>query len=419
MGVIAKSLSLHAQFWVWVTVILTPVLAIAGGLGFQLAGFLMGLSAILVWTTTAGRSGHDYLKAVWPFALILFMLWSWGSMLWSDYDGAILGGNASLLFGLVIPLLFVPMIFLRQSARAKQLLTRAIIAMGLAGVLMLLIDSASEFALSLWVDPVKPGQELGRRLGDAEMNLGRGQISYSQLIWPVAALMIVTLKRGWILGVLGMLGLAASAYFNGLSIVILSLLLAGSLALLAWRYPRAGLFLAAALAAASIIFAPLIGVIGGIIDPEMMRELPLSWEHRVRMWSYSWELIQQAPVTGHGFDSSRALNELTFRAPDGREIVVMSLHPHNIGLQIWMETGLIGVILFVSFLVALFNRVLKICTGSAQAFATTGLIAATATNGAATIGVWQHWWWALIVFAASLICLLPQKPQKGPKHTEK
>jgi O-antigen ligase len=412
-----KGLSLQAQFWVWATVILTPILAIAGGLGFQLAGLLMGLSAILVWASD--RSGHGYLKAIWPFALILFLLWAWVSMFWSPYDGAFWGGNAALLFGLVVPLLFVPIIFLRRPARDGRLLVGAIIAMGLVGVLILLIDSASGFALSLWGDPLDPGQELGRRLGDAEMNLGRGQISYSQLIWPVSALMIVTVKRGWILVVLGILGLAASAYFNNLSIVILGLLLAGAFALLAWRNPYAGLFLAAVLAAASIIFAPLMGFIGGSIDPEMMRDLPLSWEHRVRMWSYSWELIQQAPLIGHGFDSSREFNALTFRAPDGRDIVVMSLHPHNIGLQIWVETGLIGVILCVSFLVTLFKHVLITCKNPLQAFAAAGLIVATATNGAATIGVWQHWWWALIVFAASLICLLPHKKQSGPNPTEK
>ncbi len=407
MSALSKGLSRHAQFWVWISVILAPILAIAGGLGFQLAGFFMGLSAILVWAED--RSGAAYLKAVWPMALIAFVLWAWVSMLWSGYDGAFLGGNASLLFGLIIPLLFVPLIFLRLSVRPKQILVWGVIVTGLVGVLVLLIDSVSGYALSLWADPVESGQPLGRRLGDAEMNLGRGQISYSQLIWPISALMLLYIRRGWLLVALVILGLAISAYANHLSIVIVTLLLAGAMALFARRNPRAGLILATVLAAASIVFAPLIGMIASSIEPAEMRELPLSWEHRVRMWSYCWELIKQTPLMGHGFDSSRVFNDLTFRAPDGRDITVMSLHPHNIGLQIWVETGIIGVVLFVSFLFALLSRIVKKVTNPAQAFAAAGLIAATAINGAVTIGVWQHWWWALIVFAASMICLIPHK----------
>jgi len=407
MSGITKSLSLHAQFWVWVSVILTPILAIAGGLGFQLAGFLMGLAGIFIWATD--RSRADYLKTSWPITLLAFVTWAWASTLWSPHDGPFFGGNASLLFGLVIALLFVPLIFLRLSARAKQILAWAVIAMGLSGVLILLIDSASGFALSLWGDPVDVGQARAGRLGQAEMNVGRGQISYAQMLWPVAALLITQIKRGWIWAVLGILGLALSAYLNNLSIVTVTLTLASCVAVLAWRKPRAGLILAAILAVSSIIFAPLIGMIASGIDPAAMRELPLSWEHRLRMWAYSWDMIQQAPLIGHGFDSSRAFNELSFKAPDGRDIIVMSLHPHNIGLQIWLETGLVGVILWVSFIVALMKKLLKTCVYSAQAFATAGLIVATASNGAATIGAWQHWWWALIVFAASLICLLPHK----------
>ena len=221
---------------------------------------------------------------------------------------------------------------------------------------------------------MEPGQNLTRRLGDAEMNVGRGQISFAQLIWPVAALIIVAFKRGWIVAVFGILGLAVSAYLNDLIIVWVTLALAGAFATLAWRNPRLALITAFALAAATILFAPLVGLLASGIDPAFMRELPLSWEHRLRMWAYSWELIQQAPLMGHGFDSARVFNDLTFRAPDGRDITVMSLHPHNIGLQIWLETGLIGVILFVGFLAALMKQVLKLCTNPAQAFAATGLI---------------------------------------------
>ena len=114
-----------------------------------------------------------------------------------------------------------------------------------------------------------------------------------------------------------------SAHFNNLSIVILtSILAAGFAAIAAWR-PKLGLTLAFALAICSLAFAPVLGFISSMLDAELMRKIPLSWEHRLRMWAYSWDLIRQAPVMGHGFDAARSFDELTFRAPDGRDILCL------------------------------------------------------------------------------------------------
>lgn len=409
MGALVKTLNGFAQGWLWLTLLLMPILALAGGLGFQVAGFALGASALLAWA--ADRTGADYLRAAWPLWLLGFTLWAWTSMLWSPIEGSFWSGNAAVLFGLVVALLFVPFVILRASDRVKRALTWAVITAGLVGTALLLIDAASGFALSLWGDPASPGEDPIQRLSDAEMNLGRGQVSYAQLLWPAAALLIVRLKRGWILGLTAFLALMLSAYFNNLTIVIPTLALSGGFALLAWHRPKLGLSLAFALAIASLALAPALGFASTFFDVEMMRKLPLSWEHRLRMWAYSWELIQQAPLIGHGFDASRAFEDLKFRTPDGRDLTVMSMHPHNIGLHIWMETGVVGVILAIGFLLALLKTALKTCTESPRAFAVTGLVVTVATSGAVTVGVWQHWWWALIVLAVSLICLVPEKSQ--------
>ena len=407
MGALVKSLNGVAQGWLWFTLLLMPILALAGGLGFQVAGFVLGASAILAWA--ADRTNADYLRAKWPIWLLGLVLWAWVSSLWSPYEGSIWSGNASVLFGMVVALLFAPLAVLKTPAKFRNAIIWTIIGMGLLGVALLLIDAASGFALSLMGDPVRAGEDPIQRLSDAEMNLGRGQVSYAQLLWPVAALLILRVKRGWILALAAFLALMLSAYFNNLFIVIPTLILAGGFAGLAWFKPTLGLSLAFALAIASVAFAPILGLISSLIDADLMRQIPLSWEHRLRMWGYSWELIQQAPLIGHGFDSARVFDELTFRAPDGRDITVMSMHPHNIGLHIWLETGIIGAALKVGFLISLLKTALKTCKSSLRAFAVTGLLVTVATSGAVTVGVWQHWWWALIVLAVSLVCFVPQK----------
>ena len=387
-----------------------PILALAGGMGFQAVGCFIGVSALLAWAVD--RTGADYLRAAWPIWLLAFVAWAWVSTLWSPYDDAFFGGNASLLMGLVVPLLFVPFVVLKTSDRLKPAIIWGVIGAGLLGVVLMLIDAASGFGLSLWGHPVAPGADPIQRLSEAEMNLGRGQVSYVQLLWPVAALLILRLKYGWILALTAFFGLMMSSYLNNLSIIIPTVLLAGGFATLAWRRPKLGLTLAFSLAIVSVALAPALGLVSSLVDVDLMRKIPLSWEHRLRMWSYSWELIQQAPLIGHGFDASRVFDELTFRAPDGRDITVMSMHPHNIGLHIWFETGIIGVFLAVGFLLALLKFTLKICTGSPRAFAVTGLVTTIAASGAVTVGVWQHWWWALIVLAVSLICLVPGNIEK-------
>ena len=386
-----------------------PLLALAGGLGFQVAVFVMGAVALLAFL--ADRTGANYLRAAWPLWLLGLALWAWLSTLWSAHESAFWGGNAFILFCMIAGLLFAPLAVLKTPERFKSRLIWAVIVVGALGVALLLTDAASGYRLSLIGDPVGPGEDPIQRLSDAEMNLGRGQVSYAQLLWPVGALLIVSLKRGWILALTAFLGLMLSAYFNHLTVVIPALLVAGGFAALAWRRPKIGLNLAFMLAVASIAFAPGLGFVSAFFDAEMMRKLPLSWEHRLRMWTYSWELIQQAPLIGHGFDSARAFEALKFRTPDGRDLTVMSMHPHNIGLHIWLETGLIGVFLTIGLLVALLKTALKTCTQSPRAFAVTGLVVTVATSGAVTVGVWQHWWWALIVLAVSLVCLVPDNPE--------
>ncbi len=409
-ALLVKGVDGIGQGWLWLTVLLMPILALAGGLGFQAAGFLIGVSGLVAFAVN--RRQTEYLKSLWPVLLLAFVFWAWLSTLWSPHEAAFWGGNASILFGLVVALLFIPTVILRLSDASAKVMCWAVIFVGVLGVLLLLIDAASGFGLSLWGDPVVAGEDPVKRRGDAEMNLGRGQVSYAQLLWPVAALLMLRFKRGWVIALLAFAGLMASAQLNNLSIVIPTLVLAGGFAGLAYWRPKLGITLAFCLAIASVAFAPLLGWLSSFADVEFMRQLPLSWEHRLRMWDYSWDLIRQAPLIGHGFDSARSYEALTFRAPDGRDIVVMSMHPHNIGLHIWLETGLVGVVLTVAFLVALMKPALKACQNPILAFGVTGLVVTIATSGAVTVGVWQHWWWALIALAAGLFCLVARNDAK-------
>jgi len=231
-------------------------------------------------------------------------------------------------------------------------------------------------------------------------------MSYSQLIWPAIILILVHFKQGWVLTIGLILVLAVTAILNRLSLCIPVLCVSAAFVALAASRPRLGIISAFLVAISTLLFAPIIGVLASLVDEATLSSIPLSWEHRVRMWAFVWERIQESWLIGNGFDVSRTLQD-TFLSRDGRDITIVSLHPHNIGLQLWLETGLIGVLLATGFLMALIKPVLVFCETKPRAAAMSGLIVATALNGALTIGIWQYWWWGLIALSAGLVSLIP------------
>lgn len=273
---------------------------------------------------------------------------------------------------------------------------------------LMLFDVMSGYSLSILVDPIRADSNIYIRQGEAERALGRGLATYSQLVWPAIILMLISFKRAWVLALAVLAAFCAAAILNRLSLTIPTLAVTTVFVALAWYKPRLGLTLAFIVAIASLVLAPLIGLISASLDESALRQLPLSWEHRVRMWAYVWERIQENWLIGNGFDVSRTYQE-TFASRDGRDIVIVSLHPHNVGLQIWLETGLVGVCLAVGFLASLWRPAVKACASPARAAALTGVIIATTLTAALTIGAWQYWWWGVIALGVVLVLLLPHK----------
>lgn len=142
--------------------------------------------------------------------------------------------------------------------------------------------------------------------------------------------------------------------------------------------------------------------------------LPNSARHRVVIWQFADQLIAERPLLGWGLNNARAApggNDwedvwstdaagTIFPLPQPR----MPLHPHNMALQIWLETGLVGALLAAW---AVWRLVLRID----RAAGAPGLAATAAAFGVGMVsfGAWQAWWLACLwLFAAfSLVLLRP------------
>lgn len=133
--------------------------------------------------------------------------------------------------------------------------------------------------------------------------------------------------------------------------------------------------------------------------------LPDSAKHRLFIWHFVADKILEHPILGIGFGASK-----TAEIKDNEMVNYqhhrwspLPLHPHNNILQILFETGLIGLLLFLSIV----YKLLKNINLLAIKRPTFGLIAyACFINyyiiGMISFSVWQVWWvcvgvWAIVM----------------------
>jgi len=338
-------------------------------------------------------------------AFLLFFGWLSLSGMWGLSDR----GTGYRLAAQVILMAAVPALLLTRTAWQRTLLSQILIATALAGVAIMALDMASGYGINLFFDPVGAEESLNKRQGDAEMNMGRGHVVYAVMTPLFLALFATRLPRGRALptAIIFIALLLIGTLLNRLSIVPVILILAAPLAFIGYKSPLWGLRLSLVALAGSILLAPIVGIIARSASDGVMARLPMSWDHRLRMWDYSLSQISEAPIIGQGLDSSRIFQE-GFTTRIGVDVPFVSLHPHNIGLQTWMEAGLIGAVLFTLAIISLYGPLRRLAGDHAwRGAAVAGVLMSVAVASAVTVGAWQYWWWGVIGLALSLIVLIP------------
>ncbi|MDA9559167.1 O-antigen ligase family protein, partial [Alphaproteobacteria bacterium] len=130
--------------------------------------------------------------------------------------------------------------------------------------------------------------------------------------------------------------------------------------------------------------------------------------HRKVIWSFSKKKILEKPIFGNGFFTSRTIgNEFQLINQYNYKMAAIPLHPHNTTLQLWLELGLIGIILYYSFFIYLFakiNSYSKINFNYAAVSFVSLLQIFLITQ--LSFGLWQSWWIAIIFFCIFLYSLL-------------
>jgi len=180
--------------------------------------------------------------------------------------------------------------------------------------------------------------------------------------------------------------------------------------------PRVTVAVVAATLILWVVAAPLI------LRPEVLGWLPQalpvkapkqsSLTHRLGIWSFVIERIDERPVLGWGFDSSRWM-------PGGHEAFkrnaeLLPLHPHDAALQLRLDLGIPGVVLGVSFVLALFRAIARSPGDADERALQLAFAVAAFVFAAFSYNLW-HVWWLTMLWLGSTFMLAGARA--GPDET--
>ncbi|GIS23944.1 MAG: hypothetical protein CM15mP124_4240 [Alphaproteobacteria bacterium] len=133
--------------------------------------------------------------------------------------------------------------------------------------------------------------------------------------------------------------------------------------------------------------------------------------HRRAIWSFSKEKILEKPLFGHGIFSSRVIgDQYKIINNENKMLSAIPLHPHNSILQLWLELGIIGIILLYILLYKIINKIYEIkkINSKYAAFSLASLLQIFLI-GQFSYGFWQTWWISIIFINIFIYNILYKK----------
>jgi O-antigen ligase len=287
----------------------------------------------------------------------------------------------------------------RLDARARGWVGTSLIASALMLAALLLIEAAFDMPFNRAAQPLTP-------TGFLQRNPGRGVLVLEVIgFCALAAALTLRAPLRWVIGALlaaAMAWLSPQFSFEANAAAFAVGMLAFWLGYAAPKLGPAlvGGFWAAWLLAAPWVFAALSGPIRSAAY-----EAPLSWGMRLLIWDYAAGRAVEKPLIGWGLDASRS-----FRDPQelgGYEFASIPLHPHSFSLQVWLETGAVGALLFAATFIAAGLACARWCAGARlTGAAATACFTVLGMVWNLSYGAWQEWYMALPFIAAAAVVSL-------------
>ncbi len=134
--------------------------------------------------------------------------------------------------------------------------------------------------------------------------------------------------------------------------------------------------------------------------------------HRVEIWNFISAQVFQNPLFGHGLEFTKFFDGFVSEHRFLKSSSV--LHPHNFIIQIWIEFGLVGILMAIGFLGVLMRALFSIedLFFRRAAFTSTMLILLVSCF---SYGMWQSWWLGLFFIVAGVYCAVAQTGDEKTK----
>jgi len=234
--------------------------------------------------------------------------------------------------------------------------------------------------------------------------LNRASVSFVILLLPASAVLICC---GRAIFALIMAAITATAICALAGTAAKAALIAGlPMSLLLHLSPIRVARVAAVMSVLLIITAPLTFARFAQLPllAETADDVKLSAGHRLLIWSFAGDRIAERPLAGWGLDASRAI-------PGGKDPIRpdqtwMPLHPHNAPLQLWLELGVPGAVLFAMVVALCWFALATVAWPRLFAAAAGGSLAAALVASFASYGIWEEWWLGTLWFSLFVIIVM-------------
>lgn len=390
---------------------LWPLAAYPGGKLFAPLVFLLGLFALpLLKRNVIGGTA---------FLAVLFLTWVCASASWSPaaegiFSGTFLGEDFAveasyLRIGLTFIgcFLFLWLILHKPVETYKRFPLWIYIGLGTHLLVVVFIAIFRDQLLGAeGRGLILTGQSIGRNinllaLGAPLLLAGLAGWKSRLLALPLACLLIVIVT-------------VLALRLDGLAAVFGLILGAISLAVVQFA-KKGGFRLLFNTLGAAVLFAPAIVFGLAQFAPALRAYVPLTTHQRILIWQAALERIVEKPLFGHGVNASPTWTATYGSRPEFLEQLVPELaehriipnHPHNMALQIWAETGLVGALL-VCALIIMLGRLIPDPRDLALGprIAAAGLFGASLAYFSVSYSVWDESFWASTAIVASGIIAL-------------
>jgi O-antigen ligase len=367
----------------------------------------LAAAAALGASASEGRLAHDTRRLgqalVSPLGLLAlsFLAWALASIAWSPFPRASLHAWGEF----VLPVAAASVLGVTLPGRLSRLAVWTLAAGVALAAILILIELATGLGLR---------NAMGLRAVTFIFN--RPVLTACLLAIPLASLLAAAGHR-W--AAAGLLALAAAATARSESgAAVLALIVAAGVYGVARAAPRLTLWLAAAAITAALLAAPFMGSAAERLLPPKVHDnlASTSSRARVEIWKVFGAAALQRPLIGSGFGTSpRAHETPAARWVTGPNAKLLAVgHPHNAPLQIWTETGLVGILLVLAILLrTLMSVAAHAPRERAPILALTAAILAVSLVGH---GAWQGWWPAAI--GVAVVLFLHARALKRPAHPE-